>query len=300
MAAPKLINCVALSRKIDAMALEAVSSAINGTLVPLLSSEVQLLGNIHTEVASIKAELESIMSFLKDADTSAKLKNERAKTWVEQVRAVAYQIEDVMDEYALHLAENKQRHGFIGFLHKMARSITQLKPRHEIASQIQVGDLPKQHLLGTLAMNFKLLKVLDLLDAPLDEIHEDEGGLPVLKELQIGNCRQLKEVTSGIRNLRKLRSLYFEDMPTEFLDRMKPDKGQDYSIVEHVPNVKFILVMGGFKRYTLHEYQEARESRRLKSLNDGPERLKSLNDGPATVEGVTASTCSGGNSCFGR
>ncbi|XP_058201497.1 disease resistance protein RPM1-like [Rhododendron vialii] len=119
------------------MALEAVNSAINCTLVPLLSSEVQLLGNIHTEVASIKAELESIMSFLKDADASAKLENERAKTWVEQVRVVAYQIEDVMDEYILHLVENKQRSGFIGFLHKMARSITELKPRHEIASQIQ-------------------------------------------------------------------------------------------------------------------------------------------------------------------
>ncbi|KAI8567012.1 hypothetical protein RHMOL_Rhmol02G0088200 [Rhododendron molle] len=119
------------------MALEAVSCAINGTLVPLLSSEVQLLGNIHTEVASIKAELESIMSFLKDADANAKLENERAKNWVEQVRAVAYQIEDVMDEYILHLAENKQRRGFIGFLRKMACSITKLKPRHEIASQIQ-------------------------------------------------------------------------------------------------------------------------------------------------------------------
>lgn len=95
--------------------------------------------------------------------------------------------------------------------------------------------------------------------------------MPVLKELQIGNCLQLKEVTSGIRNLRELKSLYFEDMPTEFLDRMKPNKGPDYRIVEHVPNVKFILVMDGFKRYTLHEYQEARESRRLNSLNDEPE-----------------------------
>ncbi|KAG5560904.1 hypothetical protein RHGRI_004061 [Rhododendron griersonianum] len=171
------------------MALEAVSSAINGTLVPLLSNEVQLLGNIHTEVASIKAELESIMSFLKDADASAKLENEREKTWVGQVRAVAYQIEDVMDEYILHLAENKQRCGFIGFLRKMARSITKLKPRHEIASQIQ----------------------------------------------------GIKQIICEIK---------------ERADR------------------------DGFKRYTLHEYQEARESQRLNSLNDEPE-LKTLNDSEA-------------------
>ncbi|KAI8567008.1 hypothetical protein RHMOL_Rhmol02G0087800 [Rhododendron molle] len=119
------------------MALVAVSSAINGTLVPLLSGEVKLLWNIHTEVANIKAELESIMSFLKDANSRAKLENERAKNWVKQVRAVAYQIEDVMDEYILHLAENRQRRGFIGFLRKLSCSITKLKPQHDIASQIQ-------------------------------------------------------------------------------------------------------------------------------------------------------------------
>ncbi|KAI8567010.1 hypothetical protein RHMOL_Rhmol02G0088000 [Rhododendron molle] len=131
------------------MALVALSSVINSTLVPLLSGEVKLLRNIHTEVASIKAELQSIISFLKDADSSPKLENERAKNWVKQVRALAYQIEDVMDEYILHLAENRQRRGFIGFLRELARSITKLKPQHDIASQIQdiktnIGEIKKR------------------------------------------------------------------------------------------------------------------------------------------------------------
>ncbi|XP_058202695.1 disease resistance protein RPM1-like [Rhododendron vialii] len=119
------------------MALVAVSSVINSTLVPLLSGEVNLLRNIHKEVASIKAELESIMSFLKDVDSSPKSKNEMAKSWVKQVRALAFEIEDVMDEYILHLSENKKRRGFIGFLRKLTRSITELKPQHGIATQIQ-------------------------------------------------------------------------------------------------------------------------------------------------------------------
>ncbi|KAH7857697.1 hypothetical protein Vadar_015505 [Vaccinium darrowii] len=100
-------------------------------------SEVKLLWNIHTEVDNIKAELECIMSFLKDAESNPKLENERAKNWVKQVRALAFQIEDVMDEYVLHLAENQQRRGFVSFLRKLACSITKLKPKHDIASQIQ-------------------------------------------------------------------------------------------------------------------------------------------------------------------
>ncbi|XP_058201498.1 disease resistance protein RPM1-like [Rhododendron vialii] len=131
------------------MALVAVSSVINSTLVPLLSGEVKLLRNIHTEIASIKAELESIISFLKDADSSPKLENERAKNWVKQVRVLAYQIEDVIDEYILLLAENRQRRGFISFLRKLSHSISKLKPQHDIASQIQdikinIGEIKKR------------------------------------------------------------------------------------------------------------------------------------------------------------
>ncbi|KAF7150961.1 hypothetical protein RHSIM_Rhsim02G0077400 [Rhododendron simsii] len=266
----KLINFVMLSKKIDVMTLEAVTSAINSTLVPLLSSEVNLLRNIHSEVTSIKDELESIMSFVKKADSSAELENGRAKVWVKQVRAVAYQIEDVMDEYILHLAENRQRHGFLGFLRKLASSITKLKLRHDLASQINdikqtirdikeradrygfsslehgstskteekgyddprmrnvtnkdweimsstksrirsvfvfsVGELPEQQLLGTLAGNFKLLKVLDLEDAPLDQLHEEVGNLLHLRYLSVKRTK-VKIIPESIGNLHNLQTL---------------------------------------------------------------------------------------------
>ncbi|KAF7149852.1 hypothetical protein RHSIM_Rhsim02G0078300 [Rhododendron simsii] len=259
------------------MALVAVSSVINSTLVPLLSGEVKLLRNIHTEVASIKAELESIISFLKDADSSPKLENERAKNWVKQVRALAYQIKDVMDEYILHLAENRQRRGFIGFLRELARSITKLKPQHDIASQIQdiktnivheimvakceelsfcqvlgeadqswnnetrrwsmhmrnitnndletisstksrirsiflfsMGEIPKELLLGTLVGNFKLLKVLDFEDAPLDHLHEDMGNLLHLRYLSVKRTK-VKIIPKSIGNLHNLQTLNLKD-----------------------------------------------------------------------------------------
>ncbi|THF94771.1 disease resistance protein RPM1-like [Camellia sinensis] len=116
------------------MAERAVSSVIQ-YLAPLLTGEVELLKGVRKEMVSIKAELERIHSFLKDAESRAETGDEGVKIWVKQVRQVAYRIQDVIDEHIL-LVLPKQP-GLFGSLHKVTRTITKLKPRHEIASQIQ-------------------------------------------------------------------------------------------------------------------------------------------------------------------
>ena len=114
-----------VSAKIGVMADNAVSSAI-GSLVRLLVDETKVLKNVHKEAAFIKAELETIKSFLKDADSRAEAGNEMAKIWVKQVRELAYEIEDVIHEYIFYLGELRRQHGFIGFLHKVTRWIIKL------------------------------------------------------------------------------------------------------------------------------------------------------------------------------
>ena len=66
---------------------EGVVSPLIDKLISLLSGEATLLQDIHEEVADIKDELESIQSFLKDADARAAAKediSEGVKTWVKQ------------------------------------------------------------------------------------------------------------------------------------------------------------------------------------------------------------------------
>ncbi|GMP78441.1 hypothetical protein CsSME_00034363 [Camellia sinensis var. sinensis] len=116
------------------MAERAVISVIQ-YLGPLLAGEVELLRGVCKEMVSIKAELEHIHSFLKDAKSRAETGDEGVKIWVKQVRQVAYWIQDAIDEHIL-LVLPKQ-HGLFGSLHKVTQEITKLKPRHEIASQIQ-------------------------------------------------------------------------------------------------------------------------------------------------------------------
>ncbi|KAJ9697198.1 hypothetical protein PVL29_009120 [Vitis rotundifolia] len=125
------------------MAEIAVNIVID-KLLPLLDQEARLLGGVHTQVEDIKTELLYIQAFLMDADAKAEKADvsQGLKTWIQDLRETAYSIEDVIDEYLLHLGNPNRRHGFIGFLYKVARLIKKLIPRHEIASNVH--DIQKK------------------------------------------------------------------------------------------------------------------------------------------------------------
>ncbi|XP_052206318.1 disease resistance protein RPM1-like [Diospyros lotus] len=95
---------------------------------------------------------------------------------------------------------------------------------------------------------FPKLKRLNLRSqSGLRSVIIEEGALTLLEELIIGPCQQLQEVPSGIRHLRKLTTLSFYLMPTKFLNRMLPDKGQDHWIVERIPTVQFGFWLQGLR-----------------------------------------------------
>jgi disease resistance protein RPM1 len=98
------------------------------------------LSGVHREIVGISDELESIMCFLKDVDARAKKGGDLQdgmKVWVKQVREAAFHIEDVLDEYILHVAQHRHEDGFVAFLHKIGCLLKKLKPNHDIAIKIQ-------------------------------------------------------------------------------------------------------------------------------------------------------------------
>nr|XP_048318023.1 disease resistance protein RPM1-like [Ziziphus jujuba var. spinosa] len=113
--------------------------------VPLLTQQVNLLKGVGSEVLGIKFELEALQCFLKEADMKAETEGSDSesgdgggvKAWVKQIREVAFQIEDVIDEYTVQVERYPCRRGFIAYLHDIGRSIIKLQPRNHIASQIQ-------------------------------------------------------------------------------------------------------------------------------------------------------------------
>jgi disease resistance protein RPM1 len=118
------------------MAESAVSLVVD-KLLPLLTQEVKLLKGVHDELVGVKDELEVIRAFLKDADSKAEKEGigEGVKVLVNQIREEAHHIEDVIDDYMLHVARHPDhRHGL---LRRIASLIKTFSSRHQIASEIK-------------------------------------------------------------------------------------------------------------------------------------------------------------------
>ncbi|GMP78461.1 hypothetical protein CsSME_00034382 [Camellia sinensis var. sinensis] len=119
----------------------------------------------------------------------------------------------------------------------------------------QDGELPKKPLLGTVAANFKLLKVLDLKDAPLDQLHE--------------------ELPFDISRLRKLRHLlaYFDNNESESLVGpvgVKIQRG--IGGLEELQNLSYVETNHGL----IKELEKLRQLRKLGITKLGREHRRAL------------------------
>ncbi|XP_073051924.1 disease resistance protein RPM1-like [Primulina eburnea] len=128
------------------MADSAVTFVLN-QLSLFLQHEKELLGGVGEEVEYIQGELEHMTAFLRVADSKEE-SDPQLKAWVNQVRKITYDIEDILQEYMLRFAY--PRHGsneFGGCIKKnLCASVRNLKSRRRIASEIQTIKLRLQNV----------------------------------------------------------------------------------------------------------------------------------------------------------
>ncbi|PIA27406.1 hypothetical protein AQUCO_07800031v1 [Aquilegia coerulea] len=85
---------------------------------------------------------------------------------------------------------------------------------------------------------FPLLKYLHLIDATkLEEWRVEEGTMPSLTKLLIGNCPGLKMIPTGLRFVTTLQRLEIINMPRKYEERTK-EGGEDWCSVQHIPSIK--------------------------------------------------------------
>lgn len=112
-----------------------------GKIISLLENEVVLLGGIRYELHEIKHELLSMKSFLEDADQKTKAasySSQAEKAWIDNVRDIAYDVEDIIDEVMYHL--NRSQLGDSKFTRLLRNAILfpkSLWMRHQIGTKLQ-------------------------------------------------------------------------------------------------------------------------------------------------------------------
>ncbi|XP_078166379.1 disease resistance protein RPP13-like [Carex rostrata] len=98
------------------MAQAVIVNIVVGKLANIIAKEIQFLGSVGEKVKRAQRELTRIQSCLKDADSKGKL-DERVHNWLNELRDVAYRIEDTIDTFFLEVDYN-QNHSFLQKLKK--------------------------------------------------------------------------------------------------------------------------------------------------------------------------------------
>ncbi|KAM3681568.1 hypothetical protein ACJW31_12G006700 [Castanea mollissima] len=115
---------------------QAVVGLLTENIISILSNEASLLWGARDAIEDIKDELISMRSFLADANRKG-VGSEGERTWVANVRDMAYDVEDIIDNFMYHM--NRQRIGGRSswILHHTIYFPRNLWMRHQTATKIQ-------------------------------------------------------------------------------------------------------------------------------------------------------------------
>ncbi|BBH08723.1 NB-ARC domain-containing disease resistance protein [Prunus dulcis] len=92
-----------------------------GKIVTIFENEASSIAGVRDEIDDIKQELVSMKAFLNDAE-GKNVANEGGRTWVASVRGMAYNVEDIIDEFMYHMYERGCHDGrFARWFHQTIR-----------------------------------------------------------------------------------------------------------------------------------------------------------------------------------
>ncbi|KAA8528028.1 hypothetical protein F0562_035103 [Nyssa sinensis] len=117
------------------MASTAVDLLV-GKIVSVLENEALLIGGVHDELSDLKKELVSMKSFLEDAGRKSAL-TEGEKSWEESVREMAYNVEDIIDEFMYCMSLEQSGGRLTRLFYKTIQIPKKLWVRRRIATKVQ-------------------------------------------------------------------------------------------------------------------------------------------------------------------
>ncbi|KAK8564458.1 hypothetical protein V6N12_036581 [Hibiscus sabdariffa] len=122
------------------MALSSSLDPVISKVISVLENEASLQTEVGAEIDEIKLELKAIKAFLEDADRRSGVApmSETDKQWIASVRDIAYEVENVVDEFMYHFNKQQQWRGKPSrFFFKLIHFPKNLLVRHRVAVELQ-------------------------------------------------------------------------------------------------------------------------------------------------------------------
>nr|QXN65409.1 NLR-type disease resistance protein [Oryza brachyantha]QXN65410.1 NLR-type disease resistance protein [Oryza brachyantha]QXN65411.1 NLR-type disease resistance protein [Oryza brachyantha] len=119
-------------------ASEATMKSLLGKLGNLLAQEYALISGVRGDIQYINDELASMQAFLRDLSTvpEGHSHDHRMKDWMKQIRDIAYDVEDCIDDFAHRLPQDSISAAKCSFLLTKIYELWTWWPRRDIASNI--------------------------------------------------------------------------------------------------------------------------------------------------------------------
>ncbi|CAL4990935.1 unnamed protein product [Urochloa decumbens] len=110
--------------------------SVLGKLGGLLAQEYTLIRGVRGDIQYITDELSSMQAFLRDLSTAPDGQDNRMKDWMKQIRDIAYDCEDCIDDFAHRLPDDSITDVRCSFIARRISELWTWWPRREIASNI--------------------------------------------------------------------------------------------------------------------------------------------------------------------
>ncbi|XP_047065344.1 LOW QUALITY PROTEIN: probable disease resistance RPP8-like protein 4 [Lolium rigidum] len=192
-----------------------------GSVGNLAVQETKFLCGVNLEVGFLKDELMRLQAYLRDADSKRRSGNERVSVLVSQIRAAAYEAQNVIEAADYMDKRNRLKMGFMGAISRYARLPSDLATLQKVGAEIQ-------HVRRKLN---EIFQSADRLKIDLDNIVVVENEFPQ-------DCNQFHPSFDD-----DLVLVGFEDEHEEVVDKLVDN--------EKMLSVVSVVSMGGAGKTTL-------------------------------------------------
>ncbi|XP_021802932.1 disease resistance protein RPM1-like [Prunus avium] len=107
-----------------------------GKIVTILENEASSIGGVRDEIDELKRELVIMKAFLNDVE-GKNVRTEGGRTWVASVRGMAYDVEDIIDEFMYHMYERECHDGRFAWFHQTIRIPQNVWFRQEMSKKLR-------------------------------------------------------------------------------------------------------------------------------------------------------------------